>query len=141
VVNFIFRHGATNVASPWYAQVLVTPLLGLCFLGIARSRRIGRWIAAALVALSGYVLIATYAVKLIPLYGGYEGRTSLSALLGMGSNQFSALMDNLNLLSLAPVRVLFCLTALVTVLAVVQIVLRVRWILFLPVHNSKIARR
>lgn len=69
-VGHVYIHGAAMVASPWYAQILTTPLIAMSMLGASRWRRLGTFLAASL------VLAATYAAKLIPLYGGYEGRTS-----------------------------------------------------------------
>jgi len=76
--------------------------------------------------LFGYVLIATYVVKLIPLYGGYEGRTSLAALIGLYSGRLPLLMDNLNLIALAPGWALLSLTVIVTILAATQAVVLIR---------------
>ncbi len=68
--------------SPWYAQVILAPMLGLAFLGCSRSRKVGRIAASALVGSFGYVLIATYMAKLIPFMAATRGRTSLIALIG-----------------------------------------------------------
>jgi len=117
---------------PWYPQAILTPMLGLAFLGCSRSDRVGRIAAGALVGLFGYVLIATYVVKLIPLYGGYEGRTSLSAVMGLYSSRLPFLADNLNMLTLAPAVVLLSLTGIVVVLAVVQVIIFTRSVFETP---------
>ena len=101
-------------------------MLGLAFLGCLRSSRLGKVVAGALTALFSYVLIATYVVKLIPLYGGYEGRTSLAALIGLYSHRLPVLMGNLNLIALAPGGALLSLTAIVTILAATQAVVLIR---------------
>jgi hypothetical protein len=111
---------------PWYPQAILTPMLGLAFLGCSRSDKLGRIAASALVGLFGYVLIATYVVKLIPLYGGYEGRTSFSAVIGLYSSRLPFLADNLNMLTLAPAVVLLSLTGIVVVLAAVQAIMVIR---------------
>jgi hypothetical protein len=126
VVSSINTGGIATGPSPWYSQVLLAPMLGLAFLGYSKSHRLGRFAASALVALFGYVLIATYVVKLIPLYGGYEGRTSLAALIALYSGRFPCLMDNLNVISLAPAGILLSLTAIVVTLAAVQVVVFIR---------------
>ena len=95
VVSLRLHARGASGPSPWYSQVLVAPTLGLAFLGCSRLPAWGRFLAAALVALFGYVLIATYVVKLIPLYGGYEGRTSLALLAGLYSKRLPELLDNL----------------------------------------------
>jgi hypothetical protein len=64
------KHGAI-AAVPWYMQVLLTPVLLLCFLGMSRAPRWGRILALLFVLVWSYVLAATYLIKLAPLYGGY----------------------------------------------------------------------
>ena len=65
--------------APGMPRFCRAPLLGLVLLGLSRWPTLGRFVAAPLVLLFGYVLAATYAVKLIPLYGGAEqGRASLA---------------------------------------------------------------
>lgn len=125
-VSFIYTAGTAMGPSPWYPQVILAPMLGLAFLGCSRSRRLGRAAAATLVGLFGYVLMATYIAKLIPLYGGYEGRTSLASLIGLYSRQLPFLMDNLSSVSLAPASALLSLTGIVAILAVVQMTLLIR---------------
>jgi hypothetical protein len=104
---------------PWYTQMITAPMLCLAFLGLARARRAGRVLAVACVAVFGYVLAATYAVKLIPLYGGYEGRTSLGAVWTLYARHGGLLTANLNTVTLAPAAVLYAGTALVVALAAV----------------------
>ena len=68
-------------ATPWYAQTLGPALACLVVLGAARSGVAGRWLAAALAALTGYLVIATFWVKLIPMYSGCQAsRVSLTVL-------------------------------------------------------------
>jgi hypothetical protein len=126
VVSFIYTHGIPMGPSPWYSQVLLAPMLGLAFLGCARSQRLGKLAATALVALFGYLLIATYVAKLIPLYGGFNGRTSLAGLIGLYSTRLAFLMDNLNLVSLAPAGLLLSLTVVVVTLAAIQMAVLAR---------------
>ncbi len=80
-LNDAVSHGANVNPAPWYAQPLLVPLLSLAFLGAARAGAAGKWIASLIVALSGYVLMATYWAKLIPLYSGFEARATLPALI------------------------------------------------------------
>jgi hypothetical protein len=126
VMSHIFTGGAANGPSPWYAQVLLAPVLGLALLGASRWRRLGRFVAALLVLLFGYVLAATYAVKLIPLYGGYAGRTSLAALPSL---QLRTLAANLDTVTLAPAAIVFTLAGGVTLLAIAQQALLIRGII------------
>jgi hypothetical protein len=52
----------------------------------------------------------------------YKGRTSLAALIALYSRRFPFLMDNLNMISLAPAGILLSLTAIEATLAAVQVV-------------------
>jgi hypothetical protein len=126
VLSSIYTRGIAQGPSPWYAQALLGPMLGLAFLGCSRSYTPGRIAAAGLVALFGYVLIATYVAKLIPLYGGYEGRTSLAAVTTLYSTRLPFLIDNLNLIASAPGWVLLSLTGIVTIMAATQAVVLIR---------------
>ena len=126
VVSHVYTGGAANGPSPWYSQVLLVPALGLAFLGCAQSSRLGRAVAAILVVLFGYVMIATYVVKLIPLYGGYLGRTSLTSLTNLYSTRLPDVADNLDLLCLAPARILFGLLSVVIALAIAQVIILIR---------------
>jgi len=125
VASSIHTHGASKGPEPWYAQVLPAPLLGLTMLGTSRFgtsgwRRIGPFTAALLVMVSGYILAATYFVKLIPLYGGYEARTSLAAVAGLYIRQTGTVSSNLNTVTMAPAAVIFLLSGAIVVLVVMQ---------------------
>ena len=122
----IYTAGIAMGPSPWYAQVILAPLLGLGFLGCSRSHRLGKVAAITLIGLFGYVLIATYIAKLIPLYGGYEGRTSLAALIALYSTRLPFLTNNLGSVSLAPASILLSLTGIVVILAVAQMAVLIR---------------
>lgn len=104
--------------SPWYVQPLVTPLVLLGMLGLARAKSFGRLVGTAFVLVFGYLLAATYAVKLIPLYGGYEGTASPGVLFLLYSSQFRPLLDNIGSVALAPARVVLLLTVMTLVLNV-----------------------
>jgi hypothetical protein len=114
VITNITIHGTALTAEPWYAQVLAAPVLGLVWLGA------GRYIGAAIVAVTGYILVATYVVKLIPLYGGYEGRGSFGALVHLYGRGHAELMLNLNSVTLAPATVVLTLTGIVVILTLAQ---------------------
>lgn len=126
IVSHIYTHGAANGPCPWYAQVLLAPLLGLALLGASRWPLLGRFVTALLVLVSGYVLAATYAVKLIPLYGGYWGRTSLAGVRMLYGHRLRMLEANLDTVTLAPAAVIFALADVATVLVVVQQVVLIR---------------
>jgi hypothetical protein len=119
-ISNVYTHGAATGPEPWYAQILSAPLLGLALLGASRWQGLGRFVSAVLVLLFGYVLAATYAVKLIPLYGGYEGRTSLSGVAMLYSHRLRMLAANLDTVTLAPAPVIFVLASFVILLVVAQ---------------------
>ena len=114
IITNITFHGVALTAEPWYAQVLAAPVLGLVWLGA------GRYLGAALVAVMGYIMAATYLVKLIPLYGGYEGRGSIAALSNLYGRGLGGLMSNLNSVALAPAGLVLSLAGVVAVLTIVQ---------------------
>ena len=118
--NYVYTHGAATGSGPWHAQVLSAPVLGLAFLGSSRNEKFGRVVASVLVLLFGYVLFATYAVKLIPLYGGYEGRTSLRELALLYTHGSGQLIENLRQVTLGPPLVVCGLAATTVLLAVAQ---------------------
>jgi hypothetical protein len=110
-------HGAAP--APWFAQVLVAPVLAMAALGCYRRPRFGRWIAASLVLMSGYLLAATYFIKLLPLYSGYEGRATLAALSRLYASQPWRMVEDLGIVALAPGTLIVALATLAVVLIVV----------------------
>jgi hypothetical protein len=68
--SFADRGAGVAGASPWYTQVLLAPVTALVFLGLSRWKRIGAGVAAVTVALWGWVLVATWTIKLFPMYSG-----------------------------------------------------------------------
>ena len=56
--------------SPWYTQVLLVPVMVLAFLGMARWKRAGSVVAAAVVTLGAWIMITTWTLKLFPMYSG-----------------------------------------------------------------------
>jgi hypothetical protein len=123
VASHIFTQGAANGPSPWYAQPLVAPLLGLTLLGASRWRGFDRFLAALLVVMFGYVLAATYVVKLIPLYAGFDGRMSLPRVTSLYVHQLGTLAGNLNTVALAPAGAIFALSGVVIILMITQVVM------------------
>ncbi len=67
---FAHTKGEVAGASPWYTQVLLAPTLALAYLGMSRWRRAGRAVAAATIAIWTWILIATWTIKLFPMYAG-----------------------------------------------------------------------
>jgi len=112
--DVFFVHGKSAGAEPWYTEPLLSPLLGIALLGLGWTSRWGRVIAAAVCLLWTYISVATYIVKLIPLYGGYpEGRSTLSGIL----HWYASTGPQLQSISLAPPFMIYLETALVSILA------------------------
>jgi hypothetical protein len=120
--SFAYNRGASPGRSPWFSQPLLAPLLVLAMLGASRFHRAGRIAATLITILFGYVLAATYVVKLIPLYTGYEGTGRLSAVAALYRG-IGALSANRNSAALLPAWLILTLTACIIPLAAV-IVLR-----------------
>jgi hypothetical protein len=117
-------------------QVLLVPLLALGLLGASRSGNIGRAAAILMALLFGYILVATYWVKLMPLYGGFTGRTSLTSVTILYRDRLPSLMVGLNEVCLAPATVILCMASLVTILAVAQQVISIRRLFVGKTQNS-----
>jgi hypothetical protein len=74
LITLAFFHssaGQVTGAMPWYAQVLLAPIVAIAFTGLRRSKLAGKWIGAATVLLWTYVAAASWLAKLVPLYGGF----------------------------------------------------------------------
>jgi hypothetical protein len=68
--TFADTNGASAGARPWYTQVLLVPVWTLAYLGLSRWQRFGPVLAIGIAAISAWVLIATWTVKLFPMYSG-----------------------------------------------------------------------
>ena len=68
---YAFHGESGGSVAPWYLQLFSVPVTCLLLLGCARSGWWGNLTSAALIALSTYMLCATYLLKLIPLYSGH----------------------------------------------------------------------
>lgn len=79
-VTWIESHGLSRFAEPWYAQGVIVCVWALCFVGLARWRPGGRWIAVALVLISAWIAAMTYSAKLLPYYAGGITRGSMGIL-------------------------------------------------------------
>jgi hypothetical protein len=125
-INYVASHHESASPCAWYTQVLLVPMLALGLLGTSRSGKAGRIVAASMVLLFGYILVATYWVKLMPLYGGFEGRTSLASVTMLYRERLSMLMAGLNEVCLAPAAVILFLSGVVAILAAGQQVILIR---------------
>jgi hypothetical protein len=116
VLTFLFLGREKANPSPWYILVLVVPMLVVAVSGFAHAGRPGRVAASLLLLISSYVLQLTYWAKLIPLYGGYEGRANLGALWGLYHDPEQ--MARLQRVLLVPVEFVMVLAAAVLLLTI-----------------------
>jgi hypothetical protein len=135
-INYVASNHESASPGAWYIQVLLVPLLALGLLGASRSGKIGRVAALLMALLFGYILVATYWVKLMPLYGGFTGRTSLTSVTILYRDRLPSLMVGLNEVCLAPATVILCMASLVTILAVAQQVISIRRLFVGKTQNS-----
>jgi len=111
--SYTYSQGTVTVASPWYLQVVLAPLLCFALTGCQRSGRIGRWLVIATLALWGYILAATYVAKLFPLYGGFSGgRSTLRDIARWYQHDWPRTSDILTTVALVPAPWLVTLLAL-----------------------------
>ena len=75
--EYVFRQGASAGTSVWHTQPLFVPVMCLVLVGFAHAGRYGRWLRAAMLLVWTYVIIATYWLKLIPLYAAEGGEKSV----------------------------------------------------------------
>lgn len=68
--TFACRECSFRQAGPWFTQVLLVPVLALAYLGMSRWSSIGVQLAIGTAVLWTWVLVATWTVKLFPMYSG-----------------------------------------------------------------------
>jgi hypothetical protein len=106
--SFAHTHGDVRGASPWYTQVLLTPVVTLAYLGMSRWKSFGPILAICTVALWTWVLITTWTLKLFPLYsGGDAAPMRVHDIWNWYMHSAAAHMHDLSLLALAPAPVLY----------------------------------
>jgi len=125
-VFYATRPGLAHLM-PWHAVAVFPPLACLVACGTRRAGNAGRWLAAGLVLGFVYLNIATYILKLIPLYGGCDvGRMKWRELhtcyVANADRTFRLLFDT----ALGPAWLIFALAAAVSVLALVSASVTIR---------------
>jgi hypothetical protein len=106
--------GQVDAAMPWYAPVLLVPILALAFAGFLRWNAAGRWLGLATVALWTYVAAVSWIAKLVPLYGGFEATRGRPAQLAAWYLHSAAQRDSvLSTLCPAPLAMIYLLLAVV----------------------------
>ena len=106
----IYTHtgGASAGASPWYTQVLLAPVVALAYLGMSRWRRFGTILGVSTLAIWTWVIIATWLVKLFPMYsGGGAAPMRIRDVWSWYVHGAAAHMGDLTLLALAPAPFLY----------------------------------
>jgi hypothetical protein len=118
--EFAHTHGATPGASPWYTQAVLAPVLVLSYLGMSRWQRLGPVLAAATLVLWTWILIATWTIKLFPLYSGAGAAPMhVRGIMNWYMHDSIAHARDLSLLALAPAGLLYSLMLLSIALSLV----------------------
>ena len=136
---FAFARGQAAGAAPWYSEALLPPVIVLAYLGMSRSGNWGRIPAIATLAIWSWVLVATWTLKLFPMYGsGAAGPMRLRDLWSFYSGSANP-MDNLSLLALAPAPLLYAGLVVVLLLGVSVCTALIRGFVTSPAPISPIA--
>ena len=107
-VLFAHDNGAVPGASPWYAPVLLAPVMALAYLGMSRWKRFGSVLAGCTIAIWTWILIATWTVKLFPMYSGAgSAPMRLHDVWNWYLQGAAAHARDLSLLALAPAPLLY----------------------------------
>lgn len=69
-----------TTTGPYYAPCILPAILVLACLGLQRSGIMGKLLAVATCLLCAWIAALTYIAKLIPYYGGFIGRSTISTL-------------------------------------------------------------
>ena len=105
---YAHTNGASAGASPWYTQVLLVPVVSLAYLGMSRWKRSGTILGVGTVAIWTWVIIATWVVKLFPMYsGGGAAPMRIGDVWNWYAHGAAAHMSSLTLLALAPAPILY----------------------------------
>ncbi|HYL77337.1 MAG TPA: hypothetical protein VEU96_24200 [Bryobacteraceae bacterium] len=107
-VLFAHDNGAIPGASPWYAPVLLTPVMALAYLGMSPWNRFGPVLAGLTITIWTWILIATWTVKLFPMYSGAGAAPMrLHDVWNWYVHEAAAHASDLSLLALAPAPLLY----------------------------------
>lgn len=79
-ITWAATNGRSQHAEPWYVQCIFPCIWALVFLAFERSGALGRVLALVTVLVSAWIAASTYLVKLLPLYGGFSGRSTLTSI-------------------------------------------------------------
>lgn len=99
---------ALAAPGPWYTQVLLAPVIALAYLGTSRWKRLGAILAACTAAIWTWVLLATWIVKLFPMYSGSGASPMrLRDVWTWYTSHAASRASDLSLLALAPAPFLY----------------------------------
>jgi hypothetical protein len=127
VLSYSATAGLYASASPWYVQPFIPVAEALLLSGLARFGRIGMAVTLSIIWLSAYMAIATYWVKLIPLYAGYPGeRTTLMGLTAWYRTSAAQIKANLATVAVGGPQQITIFLLLTTALAIVLAVMLIR---------------
>ena len=120
---FHATQGQTNAPMPWYMQLLLAPVVAICFLGLARWPAWGKWIATVTVLLWAYVALASWFAKLVPMYAGFEdAHAHVRQLLAWYLDSSAQRNSILSTICPAPLGTLYTLLAAMAVFLVTSVV-------------------
>ena len=106
--NFAHTNGDAAGASPWYTQVLLAPVMALAYLGMSRWRGFGPILGACTTAIWTWVLVATWTIKLFPMYSdGGAAPMRMRDVWNWYLHGAVAHMHDLSLLALVPAPLLY----------------------------------
>lgn len=106
--SFADTNGDVPGAGPWYTQVLLAPVMALAYLGMSRWKRFGPALAACTITIWTWVLIATWTVKLFPMYsGGGAAPMRMHDVWSWYAHSAGAHARDLSLVALAPAPLLY----------------------------------
>lgn len=118
--TFAHNKGDSAGAGPWYTQVLLAPVVMLAYLGMSRWKRFGIAVAATTTIVWGWVLIASWAVKLFPMYAaGGTAPMRFHEVWSWYMHAAGAHIKDLSLVALAPAPLLYAGLVLSIVLTIV----------------------
>jgi len=136
--SFAHTKGDSPGASPWYTQVLLAPVVMLGYLGMSRWKRFGIAAAATTAMIWGWVLIASWAVKLFPMYAaGDTAPMRFHEAWNWYMHEAGAHMSDLSLVALAPAPLLYAGLLLTIILTIALAVAIIRGLNRHAAHLSK----
>jgi len=134
-VTWVATNGQSRNAEPWYMQCILPCLWALAFLGMQRGGRAARILAAGIVLIAAWIAAATYLLKLIPLYGGFAGRSTLPAVFAWWRH---VPLDVLSVTLLGPLTLMFAALGVFLLLLAVLNMTLLRHLLARTGHSDAI---